>query len=91
MANQKYVYERLTPEQFRAAQAETGIGGYTLARLLGFPINRIEKWERGEDEVPHIVAVTMALLTLPGAQDLAFAVTDHAIVGRTDRKEAGHG
>lgn len=81
---QRYTYERMTPEQFKAAQAEIGIGGHTLARLLGFPMNRLDRWEAGEDAIPHVVCIALSLLTLPGAKGVAWAVTDAKIGEKVD-------
>jgi DNA-binding transcriptional regulator YiaG len=84
LANQRYIYERMTPEQFKAAQEQIGIGGYTLARLLGYPYNRIKMWEDGEADIPHSVLLNMSLLTLPGAKEMAWAITERAIKGRVE-------
>lgn len=83
----RYVYRKLTGPQFKAAMDETGLGGEILARLLGTDRRKIQRWGKGEDDIPHHVTVIMAALTVPEARALMLQVTDEMIEGLTEKAE----
>lgn len=89
MAANKYRYRRMTGEQFRAALTALGMpDGHKFARLYGAAPSRVDKWKRGLEDIPHSVALTLSLLTLPGGMDMAHRLFDEMSEGlKSDERE----
>lgn len=66
----RYLYRRLTPEQFAEGLRRHNLLPEAFARLYGVGTGRVQKWLEGSMEIPHPVAVVLTLLTLPGAYSL---------------------
>lgn len=75
----RYRYKRMSPKAFSRALDELGLNSGTFARLSGAKVDRVVLWLRGEEAIPHHVAVLCSLMTLPGGLQMAKDVTDHMI------------
>lgn len=75
----RYEYERMTAEQFRQALEQVGLSEGRFARLFGTIPKRVRSWAAGEEDIPHAALVMLALMTMPGAVDMAERVTDSVI------------
>jgi hypothetical protein len=88
--SRRYEYDRLTAEQFNDALKGLNIPWRYFARITGHNIRRVEEWTKGQSDIPHSVTLNLALLTLPGALDMAEAVTNARIhvYGEEEDKDA---
>lgn len=81
----RYKHRRMTPAELSAAVNELGLTAGNIMRLTGASRLTVENWlspptmEKGTD-IPHWLAVLLALLRLPGAMDEARRVTDERII-----------
>jgi hypothetical protein len=67
---------RMTPEQLSLALTTLSITGKDFAFLTGTGYSTVKRWFKAELEIPHWVPVMCAVLTLPGALDLAESAAD---------------
>ncbi|WP_306049239.1 hypothetical protein [Oceaniradius stylonematis] len=58
----RFIYDRMTGEEFREHLEGTGIGPYQFARFTGADIKRAKAWAGGEEDVPHWAALVISLL-----------------------------
>lgn len=72
----RYVYDRMTGAQLSTALDQLGLTMRGFGKIYGVPAKRMQAWLKGDEDIPHSVAVMVGLLTLPGAVDLANAYTD---------------
>lgn len=78
----RYDAIKMTPEQFQAAEASTHFGGESLAWLLATRFDRVKRWERGEEEVPHYVTLIMGVLDIPEARERLLAISRAMVATR---------
>jgi hypothetical protein len=65
----------MSPRQFADALQLIGLKADSFAWLTGSNEKRVRRWLSGEEpEIPPWVTLVCALLTLPGARDLAMDV-----------------
>lgn len=76
VAVNRYSYDRMDKRALRAALEQLDLGDRQFAKIYGVPWERVDRWLKGQDDIPHAVAVMLALLTLPGAIDLAERYTN---------------
>jgi transcriptional regulator with XRE-family HTH domain len=70
----------MTAEQFSAALDQMGLTMRQFVRLSGASERKVEQWLSGDEDIPHHVLVLCSLLTLPGAMEMAKAVTDSVVM-----------
>lgn len=68
---------RMSPEQFSKALHENRLSLREFCRITGTGFKTGERWLNREKDIPNWVPVVMALLTLPGAYEMAQAVAQH--------------
>lgn len=76
----------MTPEQFSLGLREHQLTLREFCRLTGTNIKTAERWLSDEKDIPHWVPVFLALLTLPGALQMARTVAQHFNKETTDGK-----
>ncbi len=82
MSGRRFTYRSMTPKQFNAALESLGMPrGYKFARLYGAAPTSFQRWASGEKDIPHSVTLVLALLTLPGAMQMAESVFDEMNTG----------
>ncbi|MGE3307752.1 MAG: hypothetical protein AB7I52_17485 [Rhizobiaceae bacterium] len=62
----RYQYARMTPADFGADLNALKLTANDFARISGARYERVEKWLRGQEDIPPHVPVLTALLGLPG-------------------------
>lgn len=77
-------YRRIGPKDLSRYLDELNLSAGQFARLIGSQRKRVLLWlepsdAKGED-IPHHVAVFCELLKMPGAMEVALAVTNDAII-----------
>jgi hypothetical protein len=83
--SRRYRYNRITGEQFSQALSDLRMGDVLFARLSGATDRRVQRWMRGEEEIPPFVPVLCSLLMLPGAIDTASEVAQRMRSGEDRR------
>lgn len=78
--SRRYTYNRMTAEQLSAALNQLNLSLRQFCRLSGKSEAKAQRWIAGKEDIPHDVAVMLALLTVPGAMDVAKAVTDAFLI-----------
>lgn len=68
---------RMTPEQFSQALNQLGLTVREFCRIFGTGVKTVERWLADEKDIPGWVPVSLALMTMPGAPDLARSVAQH--------------
>ena len=63
----RFVYRRLTSQEFNKALEEQGLPWQAFARIFGVNLNTVRKWVAGTEDVPRWVPTALTLLTLPNA------------------------
>lgn len=74
--SRRYIYERMTPAQLKAALAELRLSEPVFARLIGVRDERLAEMLVGERDIPQSTFLICALLKMPGALQLASAFTE---------------
>jgi|tagenome__1003787_1003787.scaffolds.fasta_scaffold17923435_1 hypothetical protein len=80
----RYVYERMTGQEFSAALDRIGLSMRQFARLSGAREDRVQAWLENREDIPHHVGVLCAALALPAAMELARAYTDSVVSDARD-------
>ncbi|MBM1169928.1 hypothetical protein ACFSM9_17125 [Microvirga arabica] len=47
-----------------------------FVRISGASEAKVERWIKGDEDIPHFVTILCALLTLPNTMEMAKSVTD---------------
>lgn len=81
----RYIYDPMTREQFSQALDDLKLSARQFSRLCGAKEAYVIAWLEGKKDIPHNVLVICALLTLPGAMELALRVTN-MVVHRADER-----
>jgi hypothetical protein len=76
----RFDYRRLEPETFNQALETVGISAREFAKITGANHRRVGEWLSGDNDIPPWVSPFMALMTLPGALDMARKVAAEIIV-----------
>jgi hypothetical protein len=75
----RYDYAPMSVAEFRDAMNVLGLSVRSLERISGAKGDTIDRWLKGDLDVPHHIRVLLALLALPGALERAKQVTTAAI------------
>jgi len=73
----RYRYRKMTPEEFCAALALLELDVAAIAYVTGAREDRVERWKRGEEDIPTYVPMFCAGLTIQEAQAIMFRTADH--------------
>jgi hypothetical protein len=73
----------MTKEEFNAALDQLDMRVSDFALVSTVREDRIERWRRGEEDIPGFVPALCGLLTLPGAVAMATRIAHHY---REDRR-----
>lgn len=68
---------RMMPAQLSKALDDLGLTMREFCRVTGTGTKTVERWLTDEKDIPQWVPVTLALLTLPGALQIARTVAQH--------------
>lgn len=85
----RFTYRRLEPETFEQALETAGISAREFARLTGSNHRRVGEWLSGGNDIPPWVMPFMAMLTIPGALDMARKVAAETIVRDNENMHLG--
>lgn len=77
-------YARMTPADFSADLKALSLTANDFARISGARFERVEKWLRGQEDIPPHVPVLTALLGLPGGIAKALEVVKFYVEGETE-------
>lgn len=71
----RFTYTRISAAQFQQGLNDLGMpDGYKFARLSGFGPTKVRRWIGGQEDVQHAATLILALLSLPGAMEMAEAL-----------------
>ncbi|WP_048710422.1 hypothetical protein [Microvirga massiliensis] len=82
----KYQHERLTRRQFSQALRDLNLTMRKFSRLSGAGERSVDRWLRGECDIPHYVTLFCTLLRMPGAMEKARAVTELLVIRESDEE-----
>lgn len=68
---------RMLPAQFSKALQDLGLTMREFCRITGTNWKTAERWLSDEKDIPQWVPVFLAMLTLPGALEMARRVSQH--------------
>lgn len=68
---------RMLPAQFSKALDDLDLTMREFCRITGTGTKTVERWLSDEKDIPQWVPVTLALLTMPGALQMARTVAQH--------------
>lgn len=63
--SRRFEYERMNPKDFRDELAAIDMPANAFARIFGINSNVVERWVKGEQDIPAWVYVAFSLLRLP--------------------------
>ena len=75
-------YQTMSPEQFREALRHLGLNRWQFAWMFGTNPDRVSRWLKGTEDIPHIVAVAAGMATVPEARQIATTYTEGVAVDR---------
>lgn len=91
--SRRYVYRRLTPEQFRAGLEAAGLKPLDFARCTGSDPRRVERWLDGtQADPPFWIGGFLGALTIPDARRLVlqYVAQNVSSVGPGEPAGSGH-
>lgn len=74
-----YEYDRMEAHELKAAFEQLGLSTVFFAKVTGSNPRKVDEWLAGQVDIPHHILVRLSLLTLPGAVEMARAVTDQVV------------
>jgi hypothetical protein len=83
----KCQHERITRRQFSQALHDLHLTMRKFSRLSGAGERSVERWLRGECDIPHYVTLFCTLLRMPGAMEKARAITELLVIREESDEE----
>lgn len=74
-----YTYRDLTGEQLSEGLKAIGMSAKQFAIHAGYNYGRVRRTIEGKDTLPHHATVILGLLTLPGAVDVLYGISEHYV------------
>lgn len=63
--SRRFEYERMKAEDFRKELTAIDMPAHAFARIFGVNSNVVDRWTKGEQDIPAWVYVALSLLRLP--------------------------
>ncbi len=76
----RYKYRRMTPDEMREMLNKVGMGVQEFCRNTGYGDVKVRRMLRGEEDIPHQIALMLSFLAMEGGVARAKAVTDAMII-----------
>ena len=96
--NTKQGYRRMGGAELAVALKELGITPAQLSAIYGTTMKRVLQWIDGDNDIPHVLNLLIAMLAVPGMKTLATSFTPvgsrrqgRARKGRLPRRRQEHG
>lgn len=67
----RFVYDRMTGEEFRTAMDQALVPQKAFARIFGVDPRVTERWYKGEQDIPVWVPIALALMSEPAGIAIA--------------------
>ena len=73
----RYRYRKMDPVEFQAALAHLAMTVAEFSYVTGAREDRVERWKRGEEDIPTYVPMFCAGMTIAEAAEIMFRTADH--------------
>ena len=73
----RFRYRKMTALEFATALMQLKLNVEDFARISGAREDRVERWRRGEEDIPHSTLAICVACSIPGVVDLLMRAADY--------------